>query len=186
MAQTREKEVDVELLMREYKDKSRDRIPKALIEHLDDLSWDAVANLADEFRVKTLKDTSELRAVQKELELTRMILLDKLRATAGKEGVALDASFLKQLIGLLKRSYEISIRYEVDADSFMVLISLIIEKMKKEKLVVYDSKGRTFMSVKKMRPTIREDMFSYPIEENNLKKGLKGVKGGSNRKGKKK
>ena len=137
--------------------------------------------------------------MQKELEMTRIILLEKLRSAARKEGVTFDAAFLKHLIDLLERSYKISIQYEVDADSFMVLIALIIEKLKKEKLIVYDPKGRTFVSVKKMQPKIREEsIFSEPIEEeftrgkherktrksrnNNKKTASKGVKRGKKEK----
>lgn len=171
------KEQEIEELLKEYRVKYREKVPKALAENIQELSWETIANLAETFRIRILKNTAELRKVQKELELTKMILIEKLRS-AGKGKTVLDAAFMKHLIDLMERAYKLSIQYEIDADSFMVLIALILEKLKKEKLIVYDPKGRSFVSFRKIKPEIREDVFAKPMEENLKHKGTK--KGGPN------
>jgi len=149
------KEIDAEELLRTY----REKLPPGFKENLEQLSWATIANLAMEFQVKIKKESKELRKVQKELSMTKLILGEKLKAVEKKEGVTLDASFLRSLIKLLEHAYRLSIEYEVDLEEFMIIISLIIEKLKKQKLIVYDTSGKSFEMIegegKGIKPTPR-------------------------------
>ncbi len=133
---------DTQELIQKYKEK----LPIGFKENLAELSWGTIANLAMEFQLKIKQESQELRKVHKELSMTQLILSEKLKQASKKEeqGVTLDAGFLRSLIKLLEKSYKTSIEYEVDLEEFMIIISLIIEKLKKEKLVVYDTEGKSF------------------------------------------
>lgn len=146
-------DIDTQELIHRYKDK----LPPGFKENLAELSWGTIANLAMEFQIKIKEESKELRKVHKELSMTQLILSEKLKDASKKEkqGVELDAAFLKSLISLLEKSYRNSIQHEIDLEEFMIIISLIIEKLKKEKLVVYDTEGKSF-GLKDGKPKPRE------------------------------
>ncbi len=147
------KEFNTQELIHTYKEK----LPPGFKENLAELSWGTIANLAMEFQVKIKEESKELRKIHKELSMTQLILSEKLKDASKKEkeGVELDAHFLRSLVNLLEKSYKTSIQHEVDLEEFMIIISLIIEKLKKEKLVVYDTEGKSF-GLKDAKPRPRE------------------------------
>lgn len=142
-----EENFDKEEVLKKY----RSKLPPGFQESLETLPWDSIATIAEEYKLKISKESKELRTVQKELSLALMIIRERLKHQQGGE-VAFDVRFLKGLLKLLERSYKVSIEYEVDIEEFMILITLIIEKLKKEKVIVYDQKGRGYNLIKKMKP----------------------------------
>jgi len=146
-------DIDTQELIHKYKDK----LPPGFKENLAELSWGTIANLAIEFQIKIKEESKELRKIHKELSMTQLILSEKLKDASKKEekGVELDAAFLRSLVNLLEKSYKTPIQHEVDLEEFMIIISLIIEKLKREKLVVYDNEGKSF-GLQDAKPRPRE------------------------------
>ncbi|MFA5381759.1 MAG: hypothetical protein WC356_01235 [Candidatus Micrarchaeia archaeon] len=166
MKQTFDKVENIETqeLLHRYKEK----LPPGFKENLSELSWGTIANLAMEFQMKIKDESKELRKIHKEISLTNLILSEKLKQASKKEeeSVELDAAFLRNLIALLGKSYKISIQYEVDLEEFMIILSLIIEKLKKEKLLVYDLEGKSFGLIDgKIKP--KEFGKERALEDNN-------------------
>ncbi len=127
---------EAEKVLKEYQDK----IPETFRKNLDNLSWGTLANLLVEYQKRIEKESSKTSTLQKRLGVVIMILTDQLnKAEEGK--VVLDAKFMRDLVKLLHDLKRMSITYRADLEEFMVLIALMLEKMKKEKLIVY-SQGR--------------------------------------------
>jgi len=151
--------LDNDELLTKYKGK----LPDGFHENLKSLPWDSIATIAEEYKIKISKESKELRSLQKELSLSLMIIREKIKQHKDTDNVNFDVKFLKGLLGLLRKSYRASIEYEVDMEEFMILLTLIIEKLKKEKVVVYNKKGRKYTSVKKLRPK-HSDFDNIPVQ----------------------
>ncbi|MBI4399371.1 hypothetical protein HY570_01355 [Candidatus Micrarchaeota archaeon] len=116
--------------------------------YAEDLSWESLINVFEEDLNESLKGIIQLQSrdnegvpikLHKELAITRLILSERLKH-ADKEQVTPDSKLLVDLVKLLKRCEKLSTLYELNLDKWSSFILAIIEKLKKEKLLVYKSK----------------------------------------------
>ncbi|MCD6279448.1 hypothetical protein J7J26_01590 [Candidatus Micrarchaeota archaeon] len=156
-----------EELLSKYKEK----IPETFKQNLDQLSWGTIANLLVEYQYKLEKESTNVKSIQKKLAVVLMILTDRLRK-AGKGNIVFDAGFMRDLLKLLHELKSMSISYQVNLEEFMVLVALMLEKLKKEKLIVYSgnkyiSSSRDLLS---FRPEIESGVRLKRVSKKKSKK----------------
>jgi len=121
-------------------------VPKAAMEGLENVSWMAIANLANEFRIKAKKKSVEMKNLEKKLHLNRMVIAHCLEeAHEGEHGF--DAKFFTRLVRLLGETERLSRKHGADLGEFSKFLLVLIEKMKKEKLVCFEGPEGKFVSV---------------------------------------
>ncbi|MCX8196712.1 MAG: hypothetical protein N3G80_00110 [Candidatus Micrarchaeota archaeon] len=113
-------------------------LPVQLSQNLGELSWETVVQLSTDFQIKVEKKTGKLRKIAKELELSRLLLLEKIKAA--KAGERIDPQILVDMVKLLQRCEEVTKEYEIDLRDFSTFLYLVIEKLKKERLAKYEGK----------------------------------------------
>ncbi|MBM3229077.1 hypothetical protein FJZ26_01480 [Candidatus Parvarchaeota archaeon] len=139
-----------------------------ILDNLDSVSWDMLANLASSFRVGLESDQAHAFGLAKEIQLTRMVLVERLKGHSSGT-VALDAKFLVDLINLLSRLEEKEKAHKVKLRNFMNFIYLLVEKMKREKLVVFDkAQGKYVDSLKSKRLGLNS--FSRSLQAEKIEK----------------
>ncbi len=111
---------------------ARYSLPAQLASSLGEVTWESVAQLSTEFQVRNEQKGSRVKKVIKEIQMTRMLLLDRIRtcSRAGK----IDPKLLVDITHLLQRCEELAGQYEIDLREFSTFLFLISEKLKKEKL----------------------------------------------------
>ncbi len=128
-----------EHLLKTYKEKMHNQMPEGFAETLEELPWESILELTEDYKDRMKERTSEIKHVQRKLSFSLIIIKEHLKNhKAGKVGF--DIKFVKSLLNLMNKAYKLSIQYEVDLDEFMLLLTIIIEKMKKEKLNTYTKK----------------------------------------------
>jgi len=127
---------DTELLSMRY------TLPAGLEKELENMPWETVANLANTFKLKIEGENAELKKLEKEIEFTRLIVLQRI-AHHQKVG-GFDYKFFVDLVNLLERCEKLAAQHEVDLEEFTRFVYILIEKMKKEKLIVYESNERKY------------------------------------------
>lgn len=113
---------------------ARYSLPAQVSANLKEVSWETVVQLSSDFQVKSDEKSSKVKKVLKELQMSRLLLMDRIRG--GKEG-AIDPQLLVDIVKLLQRCEEIAQQYDVDLHEFSKFLYLISEKLKKEKLARY-------------------------------------------------
>ncbi|MCD6226939.1 hypothetical protein J7J90_00390 [Candidatus Micrarchaeota archaeon] len=152
-----------EHLLEKYKGKMVKKLPEGFAETLEELPWESILELAEDYKKRMKERTSEIKDLQQKLAFALLIIEEHLRQhKAGRIGF--DIKFVKSLLRLMSKSYKLSIQYEVDLDEFMLLLTIIIEKMKKEKVSPY-SKQRTNEPTKFEKIDTQIDM-SNPDDNN--------------------
>ncbi|MCC7570948.1 hypothetical protein KO465_06425 [Candidatus Micrarchaeota archaeon] len=137
----KEKEFDEEKLLQDhlldkYRDKMSKKLPEGFAETLEELPWESILELAEDYKKRMKEKTQEIKDIQRKLAFALLIIREHLKKH--KSGsVGFDIKFVKSLMRLMEKTYKLSIQYEVDLDEFLLLITIIIEKMKKEKLTPY-------------------------------------------------
>lgn len=111
---------------------ARYSLPAQLASSLGEVSWESVAQLSTEFQVRNEQKGSRVKKVIKELQMTRLLLLDRIRQSS-KTG-KIDPKLLVDITKLLQRCEELAGQYEIDLHEFSTFLYLISEKLKKEKL----------------------------------------------------
>lgn len=129
---------------------ARYSLPAQVSENLRDVSWETVVDLSTEYQIHSEEKSSKVKKVLKELQMSRLILMDRIRNS--QEG-AIEPRLLVDIVKLLQRSEEIAEQYDVDLHEFSKFLFLISEKLKKEKLARYH--GHAHMD--SMAP-IKEDL----------------------------
>jgi len=108
-------------------------LPSQLAGSLGDVSWETVAQLSTDFTASAQEKSSKAKKLVKELQMTRLLLMDKIRhASARGEGI--DPKLLVDVVNLLHRCEEVAGQYDVDLKSFSTFVYMVSEKLKKEKL----------------------------------------------------
>lgn len=111
-------------------------LPQNLSEHTGELSWETVATLSVDLRSKAKDRASEVKKALKELQMSRLLLLDRIRhCTAGGKA---DPKLLVETLRLVRRTEEIARKYELDLREFSSFMSLVSEKLKREKLARHE------------------------------------------------
>lgn len=142
---------------------ARYSLPAQLAAGLGEVSWESVAQLSTEFQVRMEQKGSRVKKVIKEIQMTRLILLDRIRhgSSTGK----IDPKLLVDITKLLQRCEEVAGQYDVDLKEFSTFLFLISEKLKKEKL----AKIPGHRDLARLRP-IREDFGRFKDKEAPAKK----------------
>ena len=133
---------------------ARYSLPSHLAGDLEDVSWETVVELSSDFQFKSEEKRTKVRKLIRELQLTRMLLMGRIKRGA-KQG-AVDPKLLVDLVKLLQRCEEVTADYDVDLGDFSNFVYLLIEKLKKEKLAKHS--GEREMG--RLRP-IREELGSF-------------------------
>ncbi|MCX6769240.1 MAG: hypothetical protein NT051_01005 [Candidatus Micrarchaeota archaeon] len=115
---------------------ARYSLPVQVSQNLSEVSWDTVIQLSSDFQTSTKGSEGKARKVIKELQMTRLILLEKIRESA-KDG-RIDPKLLVDVVKLLQRCEEVTAQYEIDLKEFSRFIYLISEKLKREKLARHE------------------------------------------------
>ncbi|MFA5106052.1 MAG: hypothetical protein WC506_03765 [Candidatus Micrarchaeia archaeon] len=134
------------------------KVPESMMENLDSVSWEMLANLATDFRFEFQSEELEIQRLGKELHIARAIIVDRLKSqTAGT--VSVDSKFLVDLVRLLEKLEAKQERHHVGYRDFLNFLFLLIEKMKREKLVVFDSAQKKYVDSYKSR-NMKLNLFS--------------------------
>ncbi|MCX8198111.1 MAG: hypothetical protein N3F07_02870 [Candidatus Micrarchaeota archaeon] len=149
---------------------ARYSLPAQVADSLGEVSWETVAQLSKEFTVSAEEKSSKVKKIIKELQMTRLLLLDKIRH-ASKEG-KIDPKLLVDVVKLLRKCEEVAKDYELDLRDFASFLYLIAEKLKKEKLAHH--KGHACLRLSTLVP-IKEELQAYKAKsEAHAKRRKKG------------
>ncbi|MEM3399287.1 MAG: hypothetical protein QXP42_00465 [Candidatus Micrarchaeia archaeon] len=78
---------------------------------------------------------SEIRKLKKELAMVRHTLEIKIRDSASRN--EFDTRFFIDLVKLLKKCERLAEMYEIDMEHWQSFLSVVIEKLKHEKMIIY-------------------------------------------------
>ncbi len=117
---------------------ARYSLPAQVSENLGEVSWETVAQLSCDFQVKVEKKGSKVKKIIKELQMSRLLLMDKIQHRRG--GERLEPQLLIDVVHLLQRCEEVAVEYDLDLREFSTFLYLISEKLKKEKIAKYEGK----------------------------------------------
>jgi hypothetical protein len=145
---------------------SRYSLPLHVSEGLGEVSWETVSRMSTEFQIKSGEKRDKVRSVMRELQMTRLLLMDRIKNCSQESG-KIDPQLLVDVVKLLQRCERISAEYNVDLKEFSSFLYLISEKLKKEKLARHAAPG-----VSGMAP-IKEELDSYKSRSENMKKKVK-------------
>lgn len=139
--ESEEERILQELLREKYKEKMTKKLPEGFAETLEELPWESILELAEDYRKRMKERTAEIKDLQRKLAFALLVIKEHLKMhKSGETSVGFDVKFVKSLLKLMEKAYKLSIQYEVDLDEFMLLITIIIEKMEKEKLIPFKKK----------------------------------------------
>jgi hypothetical protein len=108
---------------------------------LHNISWDSIVEMASDFTVESEGSAEKSRKLKKEIEVLRAMLLERISRSSKKN--SFDLRLLCDVVRLLERCEEMAGQSEMDTNEFRMFLFLIIEKLKKEKLGVYDVKKQS-------------------------------------------
>ncbi len=89
--------------------------------------------LSGDFQAKSEEKSSKVKKIIKELQMTRLLLMDNIRHASAKGG-SIDPKLLVDVVKLLKKCEESAEQYDIDLHSFSTFVYMVSEKLKKEKL----------------------------------------------------
>ena len=115
---------------------ARYALPAQVSENLGDVSWESVVQLSADFQAKTTGKREKVRKIIKELQMSRLLLMERIRKGAGEGRI--DPQLLVDVVRLLQRCEEIAEEYDVDLKEFSTYIYLVSEKLKKEKIARHE------------------------------------------------
>lgn len=136
-------------------------IPPGMEKTIERTSWGTIANLASDIKIRAARRTIEIEKLEKEIAMTKLILVGKIKEMEAKG--EFEPKFLVDLVKLLDRFDKLAAQYNVDLSDFTRFIYILIEKMKKEKLIVYDVRGGKYTEytyVKKFGKLKEEEKMS--------------------------
>jgi hypothetical protein len=133
---------------------ARYALPVQVSANLGEVSWESVVQLSTDFQAKTDVKRTKVRRIIKELQMSRLILLDRIRRGT-KEG-RIDPGLLVDVVKLLQRCEEVAEDYDLDLKEFSTYLYLVTEKLKKEKLAKHEGNA----SIMHAAP-MKEGMAAY-------------------------
>ncbi|MFA6490173.1 MAG: hypothetical protein WCT52_05875 [Candidatus Micrarchaeia archaeon] len=146
---------------------SRYSLPLRVSDGLGEVSWETVTQMSSDFQIKTGEKRDRVHGVMRELQMTRLLLMDRIKHCSQDDG-KIDPQILIDVVRLLQRCEKVSEEYDVDLKEFSSFLYLISEKLKKEKLARHSSPS----GVSGMAP-IKEELDSYKSRSENTKKNGK-------------
>jgi hypothetical protein len=111
---------------------ARYSLPAQLAGTLGEVSWESVAQLSTEFQLRSEQKSSRVKKIVKEIQMTRLILMDRIRSSA--RGGGIEPRLLVDVTKLLQHCEEVAEQYDLDLREFSSFLYLVSEKLKKEKL----------------------------------------------------
>ena len=109
-------------------------LPEEFRKELATMEWESIAQYAADLNFRDQKAKAENTLLLRELELAKLILLETISEAKHRKP---PAKMLVKTVRLLQRCETLAKRHDVDLSDFALFLSIVIEKMKKEKLVVY-------------------------------------------------
>lgn len=107
-------------------------LPTHIVQNIGDTPWETVVTMAKGFPEHAHAKSPEIRKLQKEISLKRMLLTEM--ALEQARGGRLDPRLLVDLVKLLGKCEKLAKDYDLDLHEFNSFLSLVIEKVKREKL----------------------------------------------------
>lgn len=130
-----------EAVVKEGKRKAKFGLPEGV--SIDDISWETIMEVfgrevhAGRTKIESIIEGREKRIrLEKELIMTKLILMEEIKK-ASKPRIELSAKFLVKIVRLLERCDELIQAYNLEMDAWLEFLFIVIEKMKKEKLIVH-------------------------------------------------
>jgi hypothetical protein len=133
---------------------ARYALPAQLADKVGEVSWETVAQLSTDFQLKTEEKSSKVKKVIKELQMSRLLLMDRIRHAS--KGGSIDPQLLVDVVRLLQRAEEVAVEYDLDLHEFSTFLYLVSEKLKKEKL----ARHSPLPGIEHIRP-IDEELSSF-------------------------
>ena len=118
---------------------ARYSLPAQVSENLGDVSWESVVQLSTDFQVRTGEKRAKVRKVIKELQMSRLILME--RISRGTREGRIDPRLLVDVVRLLQRCEEAMEEHDIDLKEFSTYLYLVSEKLKKEKMARHEGAG---------------------------------------------
>jgi hypothetical protein len=150
---------------------ARYSLPARLADNLDEMTWENVSKMSPDFQINVEEHRIEARRTLRELQLSRLLLLDRIRQ--GSKDGRIDPKLLVEAVRLLERAEEVSKLYGIDLSEFARFLFLVSEKLKREKL----AKHRGFLeqpgAISGMRPMNDLPRAFAPARKRKPKKGRK-------------
>ena len=115
---------------------ARYALPAQVSENLGDVSWESVVQLSTDFQVKTGEKRAKVRKLIKELQMSRLILME--RVSKGTREGRIDPKLLVDVVRLLQRCEEAMDEHDIDLKEFSTYLYLVSEKLKKEKMARHE------------------------------------------------
>lgn len=115
---------------------ARYSLPATISQNIGEFSWETVVQLSADFQIKTNEKRAKVRKLIKELQLSRLILLERIRK--GTQEGRIDPKLLVDVVKLIQRCEKVMEDYDIDLHEFSTFLFLISEKLKKEKIRRYE------------------------------------------------
>jgi len=142
---------------------ARYALPAQVSENLGDVSWESVVQLSTDFQVRTSEKRAKVRKVIKELQMSRLILME--RISRGTREGRIDPKLLVDVVKLLQRCEEAMEEHDIDLKEFSTYLYLVSEKLKKEKMTRHEGTG-----ICKIAP-MKEDFAHLRLEKVHMPSG---------------
>jgi hypothetical protein len=142
----------------EYQDEltfsERYGLPSHIVQNLGETPWETIITLGRGFSDKNEGKSPQIRKLQKEISLKRMLLAE-MALEQSKEG-KLEPGLLVSMVKLLERCEKMAQEYDMDLRDFNSFLALLIEKAKREKL--HRHEGEAKRSITHFAPIDEEEM----------------------------
>jgi hypothetical protein len=114
-------------------------LPEGFRKDLAKMEWESLAQFASDLNFQAHKGRKETEEMARELELSKLVLLEHISHAKHR---APPAKLLVKTVKLLERCEMLAKRHSIDLSDFALFLTIVIEKMKNEKLIVYAPKPR--------------------------------------------
>ena len=105
-------------------------------ENLGEVPWESVVQLSSDFQVRISEKRTRVRKIIKELQMSRLILLERIRK--GSQEGRIDPKLLVDVVKLLQRCEGAMEEHDIDLKEFSTYLFLVAEKLKKEKMARHE------------------------------------------------
>ncbi|MEM5777590.1 MAG: hypothetical protein QXD43_04185 [Candidatus Aenigmatarchaeota archaeon] len=105
-----------------------------LLKDINSVSWEKIIDLGNALEFKIKSDEQKLIQLKKELNATKIILAERLKYSSSTGNF--EPKLMMDIINLIERTESLATQYNVDLQYFQLYLRLVLEKLKREKLVV--------------------------------------------------
>ncbi len=111
-------------------------LPTHIVQNIGDTPWETIVTMAKEFPEHAKEKHPKIRRLQKEIAMERL-LLTEMAVEQSREG-RMDPKLLVDMIKLLGKCERMAQEYDLDLREYNAFLTLLIEKVKREKLARHD------------------------------------------------